>query len=153
MNKVFGIKENAEYYDRRGAYIIPIREGKVGVVKTPKGYFFIGGGLEQNETDRQCIQRESLEETGFQVKIEKYICSAESFLVHSRIGYFHPIQNYYSGELIEKIQDPKEGDHVLQWVEYGQMKGKMYSEMQSWALAQAWKKHHAEQRSDSPRRR
>ena len=40
MHKIFGAKENASYLDREGAYIIPIKDNKIGVVKTPKGYFF-----------------------------------------------------------------------------------------------------------------
>ena len=43
MHKVFGTKENAEYVDREGAYLIPIKSGQIGVVKTPKGFFFLGG--------------------------------------------------------------------------------------------------------------
>ena len=50
MHKVFGVKEDAEYFDREGAYIIPVRGNKAGVVKTPKGYFLLGGGLEKDES-------------------------------------------------------------------------------------------------------
>ena len=45
MHKIFGQKEGAEYFDRQGAYIIPINDGKVAVVETPKGYFLLGGGI------------------------------------------------------------------------------------------------------------
>ena len=58
MHKVFGTKENVPYADRPGAYLIPIRNGHVGVVQTPKGYFLLGGGLEGNESHVSCIQRE-----------------------------------------------------------------------------------------------
>lgn len=41
MHKVFGFKENAEYIGREGAYLVPVNSNKIGVIKTPKGYFFL----------------------------------------------------------------------------------------------------------------
>ena len=51
MHKIFGTKEDKEYKDRIGAYIIPVKGNEVGVVETPKGYFLLGGGLDADETD------------------------------------------------------------------------------------------------------
>ena len=45
MHKIFGIKEDKIYLDRKGAYLVPIRGEKVGVVETTKGYFLLGGTL------------------------------------------------------------------------------------------------------------
>lgn len=138
MHKVFGTKENEEYLDRVGAYIIPIRGADVGVVETPKGFFLLGGGLDNNETDNQCIVRECLEEAGFQVKIGKQVCSAETYYKHPTIGFFHPVQVYYSGELLEKVAEASESDHTFKWVKYESVRGKMFLEMQNWALEQVW---------------
>lgn len=41
MHRVFGIKENTEYFDREGVYLIPYRNKQIGVIQTPKGYFWI----------------------------------------------------------------------------------------------------------------
>lgn len=100
----FGIKDNKAYLDRKGAYLVPIRGEKVGVVETAKGYFLLGGGIEGEETDNQCIIRECIEETGYQVE----------------------------------IKEPMELDHMFRWVEYETIKGKMYLEMQNWAIEQVW---------------
>lgn len=134
MHKIFGTREDFEYLDREGAYIIPVDGDKIGVVKTPKGYFFLGGGLEKGEDHAECIERECLEEAGYTVSIKQKICSAEAYVKHSEIGYFHPIQTYYAGELLERVSEPTEGDHALCWVEYEELKGKMFVKMQSWAL-------------------
>ena len=64
MHKVFGVKEKAEYVDRKGAYLIPVHNNKIGVIKTDKGYFLLGGGLDKNESHEDCIKRECIEETG-----------------------------------------------------------------------------------------
>lgn len=140
MHKVFGVKEDAEYYDREGAYIIPVCGNKVGVVKTPKGWFLLGGGLEKDESHIACIERECMEEAGYTVSVSRRLCSAETYCFHDTIGYFHPIQTYYIGELISKSAEPAETDHVFEWVEYEKIKGKMYFEMQSWALDKAFEK-------------
>ena len=106
MHKIFGTKEDKEYKDRIGAYIIPVKGNEVGVVETPKGYFLLGGGLDADETDFHCIKRECLEESGYEVEIGGKVGSAETYMLHPTIGYFHPIQTYYVGKLLDKVKEP-----------------------------------------------
>lgn len=138
MHKVIGIKENAVYLDREGAYLIPVHNNEIAVIKTAKGFFLIGGGLDKNESHEDCIKRECIEETGCTAVIKEKICSAETYTTHPELGYFHPVQSYYVGELKEKVSEPIETDHVLKWVKYDDIKGKMFAEMQNWALEQVW---------------
>lgn len=138
MHKVFGVKEKAEYIDRKGAYLIPVHNNKIGVIKTDKGYFLLGGGLDKNESHEDCIKRECIEETGYTVAIKEKICSAETYTTHPKLGYFHPVQSYYVGELKERVSEPIETDHTLIWFKYEEIKGKMFAEMQNWALEQVW---------------
>lgn len=138
-HKVFGIKENENYIDRAGAYLIPFKEGKVGVVRTPKGYFLLGGGLDGGESHEECISRECLEEIGYTVSVGNKICSAEMYCEHPTVGYFHPIQTYYVGELMEQVNVAVEDDHEFEWMDYDEVVDNMYLEMQSWALKQ-WEK-------------
>ena len=102
LHRIFGKEENVAYLDRRGAYIIPIKGEEIGVVETPKGLFLLGGGIDGDETDNQCIIRECIEEAGYQVEIKERVCSAETYYEHPTIGFFHPIQVYYSGKLVKK---------------------------------------------------
>lgn len=60
IHKVFGMKENVNYIDRVGVYLVPMKEGKIGVVKTSNGYFLLGGGLDNGESHEECIKRECL---------------------------------------------------------------------------------------------
>ena len=135
-HKVFGTKENVNYIDRAGVYLVPVKDGKVGVVKTPKGYFLLGGGLDSGESHEECIKRECLEEVGYMVSVGDKICLAEMYYKHPTIGYFHPIQTYYVGELLEQISIPVEDDHEFVWMDYNELVDNMYLEMQSWALKQ-----------------
>ncbi len=139
MHKIFGIKEDVIYYDREGAYIIPINDTLIGVVKTPKGYFLLGGGVNEKESHEQAIKRECLEEIGYAVNVKQRLCSAETYIKHPTMGYYHPIQTYYSAELLEKVQVPIEKDHEFMWIEYEQLKGQMFPQMQNWAIEQAIK--------------
>lgn len=141
MHKVFGEKAPVPYYDRKGAYLIPVKDDKIAVVKTPKGLFFLGGGLENGETDKACIRRECLEEAGVEVTIGEKICSAETFTTHPRLGPFHPIQTFYAGEILKQVQLPLEKDHTLLFGSFQELDGKLFSEMQNWALQEFWKKH------------
>lgn len=138
-HKIFGIKENENYIDRAGAYLIPVTKGKVGVVKTAKGYFLLGGGLDGGESHEECIKRECLEEIGYTVSVGNEICSAEMYCEHPTIGYFHPIQTYYVGELMKQVNVAVEDDHEFVWMDYDDAVDNMYLEMQSWALKQ-WEK-------------
>lgn len=136
MHRIFGVKENVEYLDREGVYLIPFHNTQIGVVQTTKGYFFLGGGLENNESHLECIKRECLEEVGCAPCVEGRLCSAETYIKHPTIGYFHPIQTYYFGTLLDREFTATEIDHDLCWIEYDQLKGKMFVEMQNWALEQ-----------------
>ena len=137
MHKIFGVKEEAEYTDREGAYLIPFRGNMVGVIQTSKGYFLLGGGVEAGESHSACIERECMEEAGYLSLVKDKVCSAEAYTTHPTIPYFHPIQTYYCGELLEKVAEPTEEDHRLCWIEYDRLKGRLFVEMQNWALEQA----------------
>lgn len=141
MHKVFGEKAPVPYYDRKGAYLIPVKDNKIAVIKTPKGLFFLGGGIENGETDEACIRRECLEESGVEVTIGEKICSAETFTTHPRLGPFHPIQTYYAGEILKQVQLPLEKDHTLLFGSFQELDGKLFAKMQNWALQEFWKKH------------
>jgi len=143
MHRIFGQRRNGvPYRHRMGAYLFPIRGNLVGVAKTLSGYFPLGGGIDPEETDEQCIVRECMEETGYRATVDTFVCTAETYGFeysnHPTIQYFHPICAYYLGEMHEQVQCPTEPDHELAWVPYEKLRGNMYNEMQNWALEQCW---------------
>lgn len=133
----FGQKEDdKKYLDRVGAYLIAETDGRIAVIKTAKGYFLPGGGIDENESHIQCIEREVFEEIGCECAVKKYLCSAEEYIFHEKIGYFHPIQYYYTGKIGSKIQEPTENDHALVWIDIQFAAENMHSAAQKWAVMQ-----------------
>lgn len=138
MHKIVGTPKEVKYRNRKGAYLIPKKDDYIGVVRIPKGYFLLGGGLKKGETDQDCIRRECMEEIGYKVSVEYKIGSAEAYIENPKMGYYHPIQTYYAGELLEMVQRPIEHNHKLVWMKFEELYGKMYLEIQNWAIAEYW---------------
>lgn len=140
LEKIFGTPlENEMYRDRKGAYgVIFSTEYKIATVRTTKGNFLLGGGVENNESYEECLKRECLEEAGFQIKIKGFICKSETYTFSDSLGcYLHPIACYYIAELKEKVQNPIEPDHELEWISVEDLEDKMYLDAQIWAVKQA----------------
>ena len=78
VEAVFGEKlADQTYIDRKGVYAIIMNEkNEVATVKLPHGYFLPGGGLEGEESKEACLRRECLEELGWEIEINEYVCQA-----------------------------------------------------------------------------
>ena len=133
-HKTFGIDDGREYVDRPGAYILPVKEKRVAVVRTKLGLFFLGGGNDPGEDDESTVMRECLEEIGCRATVEKFVCSADAFTRHWGDVPYHPVQNYYLGQISDPVQPPVETDHSLEWWDFEELRGNMFSPMQNWAL-------------------
>jgi 8-oxo-dGTP diphosphatase len=139
--KVFGEKlSGVNYIDRIGVYGIVIdNEGKIATIKTPTGYFLPGGGIEIGETHKECIEREFIEETGFEVLIEKYIGMASLYHISKTNQYLHGIGYFYTVNLKSMTNKKTEEDHELIWIEQGKCVRSLFLEHQAWAVSEALK--------------
>lgn len=141
----FGTPEpGCRYHDRTGAYLIAEHAGSIALIQTPKGYFLPGGGMEPSEDPQACIRRELLEETGYTVRITGRVATADAYERHPMLGWFHPIQHYYAGELVEQVAAPSETDHTLVWKPLPEAEVLLLPECQRWAVshcagAKKWK--------------
>ena len=92
---VFGEKEAGKpYKSRYGAYVVlPNEKNEVILVQAPNGaYFLPGGEIEPNETKEEAIQRELIEELGFEGEIAAYLGEAVEYFYsrHRDTFYHHP---------------------------------------------------------------
>ncbi|QAA32549.1 NUDIX domain-containing protein [Clostridium manihotivorum] len=137
--KVFGEKiAGIQYKDRIGVYGIALnKEGKVGTIKKIDKYFLPGGGLEMNEDYEQCLKRELLEETGYEVDIKGYI--GEAILYHQTRTkkYLRGIGHFYIIDLLNLTNKKIEEDHELVWLDPEECIKLLLLEYHGWAVRQA----------------
>lgn len=92
---------------RVGVYAILVgKDGRAAIVKTKKGYFLLGGGLDDNETREECIKRECLEEVGMSVVVKNFICKGGKYSWVDGIGYMYGISYFYFVKSIDRISKP-----------------------------------------------
>ncbi|WP_047982300.1 NUDIX domain-containing protein [Ornithinibacillus contaminans] len=119
MKPTFGTKlANIDYHLRKGCYAIIINKtmDKVLTVHNGEGIHFLpGGGTENNESDVACIEREMLEETGYTVNVGSMIGSALHYFMARNNEYYVSDGKFYLAELGEKVQEPNEEDHLMDW--------------------------------------
>ncbi|EOT30056.1 NUDIX hydrolase [Enterococcus saccharolyticus] len=118
---IFGKKEVDKVYKPRfGAYVVIHRENKqeIIIVQAPNGaYFLPGGEIEQGENHLQAINREMLEEVGFEVKVGNYLGEAlEYFYSSHRDTYYEHPGYFYVVDAWEKVAEPTETTNELAWV-------------------------------------
>lgn len=138
--KTFGVKEkNTVYTDREGVYAIVIQDDKVATLKTHSGrYFLIGGGIEEGETKLECIERESIEESGYSILVKDFIGTADYYFKHETLGPFHPIGHFYTGKFKEKMSNRTEDDSDFVWLGVNEL-DKLFLTTQRWAVEMALK--------------
>lgn len=121
MEPVFGKKESDKPYKARyGAYVVVSRnEGQeVILVQAPNGaYFLPGGEIEGTENHVEAINREMLEELGFEVTVGAYLGEAvEYFYSSHRDTYFYHPGYFYVVDSWKKVAEPTEKTNNLAWV-------------------------------------
>lgn len=135
--KYIGNKEpKIEYKKRPGAYVIIIRkdDDKIGIVTDGKDYFYLGGGIEEAETELDALRRELIEESGYTLKNIQKFDKVGSFIYAKPHGYLEVIASVYIAELDEKIAEPIEKDHTALWINPKDYVGKMCRQWQEYIL-------------------
>lgn len=129
--------DNKEYYKRPSVYAIIEREedNKIAIVSdNPDVYFFLGGGIEKDETEVEALKREIIEESGYSlsdIKIFDKICS---YCYSDTNGYMDIEATIYIAKFNTKIAEPIEKDHKLMWVDPNEYKDKLFHEYQRYIL-------------------
>jgi 8-oxo-dGTP diphosphatase len=135
--KIFGeIIEGQDYKERSAVYGMLINQRKeIGIIKMPRGCFLPGGGIEEDETHIECLEREFVEETGLRVTVKAYLGTSilygyapMSNRYLKMIGYFYEVE--LNGLVGQKVED----DHELIWVDLSKAHQSMLLEHQAWAI-------------------
>lgn len=129
--------DNIQYYKRPSVYAIIERDedNKIAIVSdNPDVYFFLGGGIEENETNIESLRREVIEEVGYSLKDIKLFDKVCSYCYSDTNGYMDIEATIYIAKLDTKIVEPIEEDHKLMWVDPNEYKDKLFHEYQIYIL-------------------
>jgi 8-oxo-dGTP diphosphatase len=133
---VFGHRvEGCLYIVRPSAYsLVQNVGGEVAVVRTPRGIFLPGGGIEVGESPEQAIEREAVEECGLILLAARLIGTAVE-IVHSvaENACFEKRSTFFEARL-HGLTPAQELDHELVWLQPDEAIEWLSYESHRWAV-------------------
>ena len=100
-------QDNFRFRYRTGAILI--HDGKMLFVRNKFGwyYYMLGGGVHLNETSVSCIEREFLEETGIEARVDRLAVVCENFFLGDGGNIegkdCHTLEFYYAMTLVGDV--------------------------------------------------
>ncbi len=126
-----------DYIERPGAYAVIIKDGLYAVVKNPKSFFLLGGGIEDGESPEEALHREVREEIGMGIRIDKKIGVAMQHIYVPEVDiYVSKEGHFYHATLLSQISENSEASHELIWLTKEEALEKIFHESQRWAIEQ-----------------
>ncbi len=112
----FGTREPGRtYVVRPGVHaLITDGSGRVGVMRTPTGFYLPGGGIEANESPEVALAREVREECGRSIVVGSWIGEAIEHVHAVGEGFFSKRCQFFRGVLTGDRSKPVETDHTYQ---------------------------------------
>lgn len=126
------------YLERPGSYAVITKDGLYAVVKNPKSYFLLGGGIEGDESPEEALHREALEEIGMSIRIDKKIGIAIQHIYVPEVDiYVSKEGHFFKATLLDQVSENSEDSHELQWLTKEEALEKILHESHRWAIKQA----------------
>jgi 8-oxo-dGTP diphosphatase len=141
---VFGNKQEAvNYKTKKGVYAVifsPSME-MVLTVETTRGHYFLpGGGIEGTETSDECLRRELIEETGYEVFIVDIIGKAKRYFQSTKNEYIRNDGTFYLAKLTNMLKPPIEENHLIKWIPVENVEKALVHEHHIWAVKEGNKR-------------
>lgn len=133
-----GNKQNGVKYTKRDASYVIIEhqeDNKIAIATTIDGdYFFLGGGIEGEETELEALKREVIEESGYSIKNINFFDKVTAWADGGERGPLDVTASVYIAEFDKKVAEPIEKDHRVLWINANEYKNKLYHEYQRYIL-------------------
>jgi len=136
---VFGVREPGQAYTRRPSAYAIVRDGGVAiaVVRTPRGHFLPGGGIDDGESAAQAATREAREEAGLVLGDARAIGDAEEFMrSDEEQAWFRKVCTFFVADVVGRTA-ATEHDHALVWLEPASALAVLTPETHRWAVQRA----------------
>jgi 2-polyprenyl-3-methyl-5-hydroxy-6-metoxy-1,4-benzoquinol methylase/8-oxo-dGTP pyrophosphatase MutT (NUDIX family) len=151
---VFGTRvEGCPYVVRPSAYAL-VRNGggDLAVIRTPRGSYLPGGGVEANETPEQTVQREAKEESGLILKLRASLGRAVEIVYSAEENVcFEKRCLFVEAEIIGQVL-ANERDHELIWADPDRAISLLSHESHRWAVRHYLQADASQYREDSSTR-
>jgi 8-oxo-dGTP diphosphatase len=125
----------AVYVSRPSAYLVlSDGEGRVAVVRTPKGRFLPGGGREPGEVPRRAALRELREECGLSAELgEKLGVADEVLFAEAEQTHFAKRSHFFRARAGPAVGSG-EPDYALEWLSLEQAEAQLAHGSHRWAI-------------------
>lgn len=103
---------------RPSAYGVVVGDdGRIAVVRTPRGVYLPGGGMDAGETAADAVVREVREETGLRVVAGAWsIRAVEHVYSADEWTHFEKRSTFIDARVDGSAMPPAETDHALEWL-------------------------------------
>ncbi len=77
-------------------------------------YSFVGGGIENDETKEECLKREFIEESGYELLSAEPFVTIDCFWLAAGKWPLETLANFYIVKVGNKLCEPTEEGHVVE---------------------------------------
>lgn len=108
--------KNSKYDFRETCFGLYVQDDKMLLVKHNQEFSLVGGGIENGETHQECLKREFIEESGYELLDIKPFVTVDCFWLAGGKWPMESLANFYIVKIGNKICEPTEPDHIPEFI-------------------------------------